>query len=194
MLYVSDLKMKLVINQTSIPFISSDYPVFRYNEFLIGHGILSFGYGSPGLQIIFPISPRIALIYYDPEIYNVGKKQDKTVFASKQDVETFNLMQVHKAYKIVLGNHQVNEAYYARLYDLNKAKKSKTLKVTEMADLTIYSDDQSPPTPISFSFTSITTLAKMFKVDKGITYYRTHVLRTDELIKQGYFEGKIILD
>lgn len=185
MLYVSDLKMKLIINQTSIPLISSDYPVFLYNEFLIKHEIFSFGYGSPGLQIIFPISPRIALIYYDAGIYNIGKKQDKTVFASKEDVKNLNLMQVHKAYKTVLGNHQVTEAYFKKLHKLSKERKNEALENELFERKAI---------PICFSFTSETPNSKKYRVDKGIAYNRLHVLRIDELIRQGYFNGKIILD
>ena len=72
-----DLDFKLLINKTEIPFISSDFPVVKYNKFLEmkkwKHG--KTGYSNTGLKIFIPLSPEIIIVLYDSMIYKVGYKK-----------------------------------------------------------------------------------------------------------------------
>ncbi len=67
---MSDLNFKLLINTTPNPFISSDYPIVKYNQYLEEkswkHG--KTGYGNTGLQIFIPLNYRIIIVFYDPMI------------------------------------------------------------------------------------------------------------------------------
>ena len=87
-----DLKYKLLVNKTKIPFIVSDNPVSYYNNFLedrkkIGSNI---GIAVKGLQIFLPISPLHQIIFYDSAVYKVnGAKQN--VIELKNDNDTLSL-------------------------------------------------------------------------------------------------------
>jgi hypothetical protein len=68
---MADLNFKLLINNTLVPFISSDYPIVKYNQYLEEknwkHG--KTGYGNTGLQIFIPLNSRIMILFYDAMIY-----------------------------------------------------------------------------------------------------------------------------
>lgn len=57
---VQDLRCKLLVNETRIPFVTSDQPVIRYNQFAEQKGFLggSLGVACQGLQIFFPIGAK----------------------------------------------------------------------------------------------------------------------------------------
>lgn len=65
MLYCRDLSAKLLINKTNIPFLTSDNPVVKYNQYLEFRKYPSgwLGYGTVGLQVIIPLNPEIAIIF-----------------------------------------------------------------------------------------------------------------------------------
>lgn len=62
------LKWMLYINETDMPFWTSDHPVTRYNPIdLWPYGTL--GLKSPGIQIHFPLAPKLAVCLCDPVQY-----------------------------------------------------------------------------------------------------------------------------
>jgi hypothetical protein len=67
---LDSLGTALLLNRTRVPFFCSDNPVIRYNSqsaHVRHQGVT--GLESPGLQIIFPIAPRIAIYLYDKAVY-----------------------------------------------------------------------------------------------------------------------------
>ena len=82
-----DLKCKFLINKTRIPFITSDNPAVIYNQFLERMKQESYALGSRGLQIYFPLTPKVAVIYYDSECYKIGcKKRNYVDITQPSDV------------------------------------------------------------------------------------------------------------
>lgn len=93
---ISDLKYRIVENLTDIPFISSDDPVVKYNQFLEWkkwrHS--RTGYGSIGLQIFLPLSYRRMLFLFDSNIYKIGgSKEIPYTLKNYDDVDQLNLLQ-----------------------------------------------------------------------------------------------------
>jgi len=90
-----DLMCKVLVNKTSINYITSDNPVVLYNRAyeqskVFGHT----GLASKGLKIIFPISPKHILLFYDEKIYKVGARKHR--FADvivESDIQQFNDLQ-----------------------------------------------------------------------------------------------------
>lgn len=83
----TDLKYKLLLNKTEIPFLISDNPVVYYNNFLenkkkIGSNI---GTAVKGLQIFLPISPFHQMIFYDSEVYKIGSGKRIIIEIQKDD-------------------------------------------------------------------------------------------------------------
>lgn len=75
-----DLAFKLIDNQSSVAFITSDHPVARHNQLLEGLADLdTVGSGASGLQLLLPLSPRYALMFYDDYAYAVGGRGNPIV-------------------------------------------------------------------------------------------------------------------
>jgi hypothetical protein len=101
---MGDLGMQLICAGPGQNFITSDNPVFRYNQFM--QGITSVGVTGGlcrGIQVFVPLSPKHMLMLYDESVYEVGggqwkgKRQDVTHRIPNQDVTSLNALQVHSA-------------------------------------------------------------------------------------------------
>lgn len=69
---VIDLKIDLLINRSTIDYVTSDNPTVFYNQLFKEKNLSrGFGWGEYGIQFIIPISPRIAICMYDNEVYNM---------------------------------------------------------------------------------------------------------------------------
>jgi len=125
-LNITDLNCKLIVNRTTKPFISSDFPIVKYNQFLERknwqHG--KTGYGNIGLQIIIPINPYLSLFFYDSEVYKIGFKKSKLHnISDEKEIEQFNILQILNCVEHVYFNHEVSENYMRDLF--NKSSKYK---------------------------------------------------------------------
>ncbi|MBD3211145.1 MAG: DUF4238 domain-containing protein [Candidatus Lokiarchaeota archaeon] len=71
----SKLELRIIKNISSIDFITSDHPVSRYNEYLHRKfeqiPIEGLGYDSKGIQIFYPLAPKLCLLFEDKNIYPV---------------------------------------------------------------------------------------------------------------------------
>jgi hypothetical protein len=97
-LLLNDLEYVFVRNRTDENFIFSDHPVIFHNSAYCSidyKGVC--GYQSRGLQIFCPISPDLAVIYYDPITYRVKRDEDNIVEADIRDVKDLNRLQALKA-------------------------------------------------------------------------------------------------
>ncbi len=107
-----DLSLKVVVNKTQEPFITSDHPVVLYNQFLE----LRKKYGSntglacKGLEIFLPISSRHLLILFDRDVYKVGNKNDSVIDVTNvADVRALNLLQCISANENLYFNDEASE-------------------------------------------------------------------------------------
>lgn len=92
-----DLEPLLIINDTKHPFVTSDNPCIRYNQFAeqIQWYNDGRGYGIMGLQIFLPLNEKLMLAFFDKEIYRTNKKGKKKtiVNATESDVLELNKLQ-----------------------------------------------------------------------------------------------------
>lgn len=98
-----DLGCKLILNETSTDFVTSDNPVVLYNQLLSfrNHGS-NTGLAAKGLQVFLPISSDKLLIFYDQECYTIGPMSKPCVrVTSLRDVYELNTLQMTSAYKNV---------------------------------------------------------------------------------------------
>ena len=97
-----DLKMKVLINRTGCPFITSDNPACMYSMFLERVGECTYAFGSKGLMFYMPISKDVAVIYYDSQCYKMGdKKKDYVEVTQKDDVINLNTLTACYANKML---------------------------------------------------------------------------------------------
>lgn len=103
-----DLDYKMLIKKESTPFITSDNPVCLYNFLFERLGITSYGLGSRGLCMYFPISSEIAIILYDSLVYKIGKRNEKVIEITKSDVLQLNKIVSINADNILLYKNSLN--------------------------------------------------------------------------------------
>jgi Protein of unknown function (DUF4238) len=121
--YISDLKIRLIINKTGTKFITSDDPVIKYNQYCEGiKGISNVGCLTQGLEIFMPISPTHMIMLYDSAVYSVEGKDDPVIVTKDtSDVERLNLLQAIRAEKIILFSSW-NDLHHV-IETLKRAKK-----------------------------------------------------------------------
>jgi len=116
---VSDLGYKLLINETSTPFLTSDHPVVFYNQFFETRSTWgsNTGLASKGLQIFLPLSPRHQLIFYDQGLYKVsGIIHHRPVsLKNPNDIDSLNGLQFLNAHTNLYFNQQVSLDYLMSL-------------------------------------------------------------------------------
>lgn len=68
------LDCRFIVNLSDLPFITSDSPVILYNQFMeaAGNYIGATGLVAKGLQVFYPIHPRLMICLYDSAVYNLG--------------------------------------------------------------------------------------------------------------------------
>ena len=97
-----DMHIKLVVSPPGTEFITSDTPVVSHNqlmEFRRRFGS-TVGIGWKGLQMFYPISARLMIMLYDPNVYVVGDRKSHWLFLTdKRDVDELNVLQAAHSYK-----------------------------------------------------------------------------------------------
>lgn len=77
---IYDLRFKLIHNVSGRPFVTSDHPVVLHNQLLEAVVDLNVvGFGAAGLQVLLPLSPEYALLFYDDYVYAVGQPASNVV-------------------------------------------------------------------------------------------------------------------
>lgn len=89
------LDCKFVVNLSDLPFITSDSPVLLYNQYMEKAGLYDGATGLPvkGLQIFYPIHPRLMICLYDPKVYRCGESINCISTDNIDDIHQFNVMQ-----------------------------------------------------------------------------------------------------
>lgn len=91
------LGVHVFVNDTSEEFIISDSPVVAHNKYCEGidyRGVL--GWNCTGIQILFPISPRHLVLFYDTKVYAVGTRHERSAsrIVDVEDVRNLNAFQI----------------------------------------------------------------------------------------------------
>ena len=96
---MDDLAPHLIIDDED-SFLTSDNPVFLYNQFNQGITDATSAVDSHGFQAFFPISPKIVLMLYDPQVYELADTKSASKLRSEataQDIKQLNQMQLLNA-------------------------------------------------------------------------------------------------
>ncbi len=144
-----DLNCKLLQNETSVDFITSDNPVVLYNQLFMfrKHGS-NTGLTSKGLQVFFPISSRLLLLFYDYESYTVGSRSKAIIKINlPRDVYELNTLQMTSAYENIYfksANFDV-DALYKKAFSFRRTQKSK---------MSVFPEEETKDTRKELIFTS----------------------------------------
>lgn len=88
-----DMKICLLRNKTSIPFVTSDDPAVLTNRWYLEDRRTkgaSFGVHSAGNLLLLPLSPQVLCLGYDGDVYSVPHKSGWVDVHHETDVRAFN--------------------------------------------------------------------------------------------------------
>ena len=123
---LDDLKVCLVKNKTSMPFITSDDPSVIANRWHQGkqklHSI-SPGLLSAGLLVFLPLSPKILCIAYDGDVYSISNENGWSEVKNRKDVAAFNEQQFLNAVANVYFRDWEHESWVLTSYDAIKDRR-----------------------------------------------------------------------
>lgn len=82
---------RFLVNLSPLPFLTSDNPVIFYNQLMEKANSYAGATSlvTKGLQIFYPIHPRLMICLYDPKVYDFGK-------GSKNCIETESIEEIHQ--------------------------------------------------------------------------------------------------
>jgi len=184
---VVDLKGKLLLNQTGVPFITSDNPVVRYNQFLEHRvpGGTNTGLATKGLQVFLPVAPDCYFMLYDQGVYVVGERNDEIVALTRwQDISQLNRLQFVNANHNLYFNDAVKEEYLHRLVTDSYAQRRKEqVKVDELMSTTdknsslIVIQNVEPRCGFAPSFINIKRQARRWVPSKSAAQWRNKKIK-----------------
>ncbi|MHC5819364.1 MAG: DUF4238 domain-containing protein [Nostoc sp.] len=124
--FLVDLDFHIIQNNTTSEFCISDHPAFMYNWFYkdLDHPAIT-SLTARGLQIFLPLSPKLLICLYDPEVYKYGNKNSAiTTINSADDITILNSFQIMSAESIIGFREKNSEAGLKELY-----RKYKNVKI-----------------------------------------------------------------
>lgn len=114
------LDCKFLVNLSLLPLITSDAPVIQYNQLMeqAGNYEGATGLSAKGLQIFYPIHPRLMICLYDSNVYNFG---DNSVNCSStesiEEIHQLNGLQLINCKSQLFFDEDISEEY---IKELNK--------------------------------------------------------------------------
>lgn len=114
---IKDLKISLIKNSSNVEFLTSDYPTIKYNLWSLTRKLYSgWGMSSVGIMYILPISPRFALIAYDPVVYNIKNLVKNKVLISKHSqINEINKLMILNANQNLFFSPNITSHYINRI-------------------------------------------------------------------------------
>lgn len=117
---LDDLKVVLIKNKTSTPFVTSDDPAVLVNRWYINNKyILGSGNGvqSSGMICVLPISPSVCCVAYDGDVYSIPNKSNWVETKRLSDINALNDLQYLNCFaNLYFGNNDKSE----KILEINK--------------------------------------------------------------------------
>ena len=132
---IMDMDYRLLLAHEGSEFVTSDNPVVLYNQLLEFEPFGSkTGLVCKGLQIFFPLSPKLLLAYFDRGVYAYSPRQ--SLFArvpTREDMNQLNALQVVSALENVYFSTPAADIFrvMARAKPLRRIRKARIIALPE---------------------------------------------------------------
>lgn len=149
----SDLSYKVLEIDSHIDshFITSDNPVCLFNPLFDMHGCKgAVGLGHRGLCMLMPLTPSLAIILFDHDVYKMGNSNSHMILKSINDISIINRIVASNANEILLFNNVFSISYeirslskngtldsYVRTYD-NKGPRLSFIHILDKAKMGLF--------------------------------------------------------
>lgn len=122
---MDDLRFHVLLNETERDLVISDHPVSRYNW--LYRNLKDGRVGSmlaKGVQMYLPLSPKICLCAYDPQVYKFGSRSSDVSFVTlDKDIDWLNQLQVRNSHSFLAFSSVNMEGYIKELKDAYHGKR-----------------------------------------------------------------------
>jgi hypothetical protein len=98
---VYEMKWLLSVNNTDLPFWTSDSPICRENNCIPEQGFSNLGLRCRGIQVHLPISPILTLHFLDPERFFIPSNVSD--FFDEEVVIHYNYLQVYNSVRYIFS-------------------------------------------------------------------------------------------
>jgi hypothetical protein len=113
-----DLAPVILVNTTNSPFISSDNPALVMNKlYSQRYGDPTAGLISAGAIALMPLTPRLALLAYDADVYRPIGEDSVYEIRRESDVDRVNELQVARASDTLFFQASTDAKYVEWLFD-----------------------------------------------------------------------------
>lgn len=111
--FLDFLDIKFLVNLSDLPFITSDSPVILYNQLMEKRGSYkgATALGAKGLQIFYPIHPRLMICLFDDQVYTYGEKDNCISTELIEDAHALNRLQYLNCHNQIFFNHWIIKDY-----------------------------------------------------------------------------------
>lgn len=140
----SDLKLALLINETQIPFITSDHPVSMTNPIfdkINSRSLGGTGYAKKGLIIAFPISSKLCLIYYDDNSYFFGRGESDIVIKNINNIRSINKLSASSCNENFYFDPMLSDDVIMNIVSESTWKKNKKYNLTSIESTECLTND-----------------------------------------------------
>lgn len=129
------LECKFLVNLSLLPFITSDAPIIFYNQLMeqAGNYIGATSFVAKGLQIFYPIHPRLMICLYDSNIYDFGNGSINCCSTESIDeIHQLNGLQLINSKSQVFFDDLITEDYIIKLCNHFEEFRGKSKNINEI--------------------------------------------------------------
>ena len=129
------LDCRFIVNLSDLSFITSDAPVITYNQLMENVGLYTGATAivTKGIQIFYPIHPRLMICLYDPNIYQCGVNSKNCVSTeSINDVDQLNILQYLTSNSQLFFNETISREYCESIVEQYSKIKGKESPVDQL--------------------------------------------------------------
>ncbi len=180
--FMNYLSCKLLVNLSHLPFITSDNPVIKYNQFMESKGsyIGATGIAVKGLQIFFPIHPKMMICLYDPYVYKYGSSKKYSIITESVDeVHQLNCLQYLTSESQLFFGDYISKEYVTMIVADNRKRKENTgsfsdpyISAGSNPCYFVFNSFLDPTINLTLSFLKLLKKAKRLSLENKIVFPR----------------------
>lgn len=193
---LDDLKAHLICCNDQQRFVTSDNPVFRYNQYCEGiRGMATHGAICRGLQVFLPLSPKVLLLLYDGWVYKVGTRGGRVSSSlPDSDIAALNKLQVASAESnLYFSNWDDREHWQELIHQARRLHVAKPVQVEELPEVgaaqrssLLHTYERVPNMNLKLSFMNIRRAARRVPLLERAKMYRKDVPMPDMPLPPGW--------